>query len=155
MEAVTEQVKRWIIDPGESVAVQVPRALVASVLSALLDVAGLFLLVECFGWQPVPAAVVGYLVGGVLQYTLCAVWVFPAAPASVTVGFLSFTLLSLVGLAITWATIAVLHDGCQLHYGAAKVAALALSFGWNFMSRKWFVFRPTETPQASEAVVRS
>src|SRR5262245_39421803 len=96
--------------PARTTRAQVPRALVASVISACLDFAVLVFLVEQMRWHPVPAAVVGYLVGGVLQYILCASWVFPNAPQNFATGYLSSLVLSLVGLAITGVTIAVLHD---------------------------------------------
>jgi putative flippase GtrA len=133
---------RLVADSTENVILQVPRALVVSVLAAALDFGLLVLLVEGAGWSPQAAAVVSYLVGGVLQYVLCAVWVFPAAPQNVATGFAAFTFLSLVGLAITWATIAGLHDLAHVNYAVAKVVALGLAFTWNFLSRKYFLFKP-------------
>jgi putative flippase GtrA len=92
-------------------------------------------------WHPVPAAVVGYLVGGVLQYILCASWVFPTAPQNFAAGYLSSLALSLVGLGITGVTIAVLHDFAHVNYAIAKVVSLAFSFAWNFASRKVLIFK--------------
>jgi putative flippase GtrA len=134
------QLVQWATAPTDDVALQVPRALVVSVLAAALDFGMLVLLVERFEWSPVLAAVVSYLLGGVLQYVLCAWWVFPAAPRSVTVGIVAFTLLSLVGLGITWATIAVLYEQLQVNYVLAKFFALGLAFAWNFLSRKYLLF---------------
>lgn len=141
MQAFALQLKKWFADPVESVFAQVPRALAASALAAVIDLGFLVFLVEWFGWHPVPASVVGYLAGGVLQYVLCSLWVFPNAPRNAASGFLAFTLLSLVGLAITWLTMLVLNDWAQLHYGFAKVAALGLAFSWNFLSRKFLLFQ--------------
>jgi putative flippase GtrA len=139
--------------PTEKLLLQVPRALIASVLAAAVDFGLLIGLKEGAGWDPVLAAVVSYLVGGVVQYVLCASWVFPAAPQSVAVGFTAFTFLSLVGLAITYATMVVLCDWWHVNYAVAKIAALGLAFGWNFLSRKFWLFRsrptavPAEEPQ--------
>jgi putative flippase GtrA len=132
---------RYLAGPVENTLLQVPRALVASVLAAALDMGVLVLLVEGAGWQPLLAATVSYLLGGVLQYVLCAIWVFPAAPQSTAVGFTAFTVLSLVGLGITWITIALVHDAAHVNYALAKVAALGLAFVWNFLSRKYLIFR--------------
>jgi putative flippase GtrA len=126
--------------PTEKLLLQVPRALMASVLAASVDFGVLIGLTEGAGWNPVLAAVVSYLIGGVVQYVLCACWVFPSAPQSVTVGFAAFTFLSLVGLAITYATMRVLC-GWQINYALAKIVALGLAFGWNFLSRKFWLFR--------------
>src|SRR4051812_9149655 len=110
MQAFAQQMKKWFADPVESVFAQVPRALVASGLAALVDIGILMFLVEMCSWHPAPASIVGYLVGGVLQYVLCSLWVFPNAPKSVASGFAAFTILSLVGLLITWGTMSVLFD---------------------------------------------
>jgi putative flippase GtrA len=134
-----------LVKPAERVTLQVPRALVASVLAAGLDFGLLVLLVEIGHWHPLFAATVAYLFGGVLQYVLCSVWVFPAAPQSVSFGFFAFTVLSLVGLAITWAVMAGLYDGLHVNYLVAKVIAFMLAFAWNFLSRKYLLFRPAST----------
>ena len=141
MTAVVQQLKKWLADPVESLFVQVPRALVASGLAAVVDFSLLFFLVEITGWHPLPAAVAGYLTGGILQYILCSYWVFPNAPKNAATGFVAFTILSLVGLAITWATMVTLHDWAHFHYSFAKVFALGLAFSWNFLSRKFLLFK--------------
>jgi putative flippase GtrA len=144
--STARQILHWATAPTEHAALQVPRALVVSILAAALDFGVLVLLVEQCNWSPAPAAVVGYLLGGVLQYVLCACWVFPTAPRNVTVGIAAFTLLSLVGLGITWATIELLHEQLQVNYVLAKFVALGLAFAWNFLSRKYLLFgsRPTD-----------
>jgi putative flippase GtrA len=133
--------RRLVAEPVEATLIQVPRALVASGLAAALDFGLLILFVEMGGWHPLAAATVSYLVGAVLQYLLCALWVFPANPRNATGGFAAFLLLSLVGLAITWVTIGCLHDLVRLSYPLAKVFALGLAFTWNFLSRKYLIFR--------------
>jgi len=133
--------RRCLTDPAAETLVQIPRALVASVMAAALDMGILVLLVSGVGWHPLPAATVSYLAGGVLQYLLCAVWVFPAATQSASQGFTTFMILSLVGLGITWLTIGVLHDLAHWNYALAKVIALGLAFAWNFLSRKYWIFR--------------
>ncbi len=137
MTAVAQQLRRWFADPVESVFLQVPRALAVSVLAAMIDCAVLFILVDAAGWQRIPAAVVGYLIGGVVQYVLCSLWVFPGAQGAAG-GFLVFTILSLFGLVITWLTMALLAG---IHLSLAKFVALGLAFAWNFMSRKYLLFR--------------
>jgi putative flippase GtrA len=126
----------------EHVVVQLPRALIVAVIAAGCDFLLLIAAVELLNWHPLVGATVSYLAGGVVQYLLCCLWVFPASPQRVIMGFTAFTLLSLVGLVITWATIALLADQWSLNYALAKIVALALSFFWNFFSRKLLLFRP-------------
>lgn len=134
---------QWLLAPVESVFLQVPRALAVSVLAALLD-CGILALLRLTGMPAVPAAIVGYLAGGVLQYVLCSVWVFSSAnaPSNSAVGFVAFTVLSLGGLVITAGVVALVHDWADLPVALAKFLALGLAFAWNFLSRKYLLFRP-------------
>jgi putative flippase GtrA len=140
-----------LVAPVENTLLQLPRALVASALAALLDMAVLVALVQLLGWHPLFAVTVSYLLGGVLQYVLSALWVFPAAPQSVPLGFLAFTVLSLGGLVVTWLTMFGLNDVAQVNYAVAKVVALGLAFCWNFFSRKYLLFRPVSCASSAEA----
>jgi putative flippase GtrA len=137
-----QQWVQWVAEPVENVLLQVPRALAVSTLAAALDFGCLVMLVEGAGWNPLVAATVSYLLGGIVQYVLCAVWVFPAAPESVPIGFAVFTVLSLGGLVITWGVMAGLHDLANANYAFAKVVSLGLAFSWNFLTRKYWLFSP-------------
>jgi putative flippase GtrA len=132
---------QWSLAPAQSTLVQVPRALLASALAAVFDVSLLVLLVEQGGWHPVAAAVFSYSGGALLQYLFCAWWVFPQTPQCAT-GLAAFMFLSLVGLGITGLTMAGLHEWLRVNYILAKVVALGLAFAWNFLSRKFWIFKP-------------
>ncbi|MBI2804420.1 MAG: GtrA family protein [Planctomycetes bacterium] len=138
---VALKLKRWVADPVESIFMQVPRALAASVLALAVDFILLELCIRLVGMSAVPAAILGYLAGGVLQYVLCSVWVFSTSLKSDAAGFLVFTVLSLVGLGITWIVVLVAHDWAGLPVEIAKVGAVGLAFTWNFLSRKYLLFR--------------
>jgi len=139
---VRSTIKKLLSDPVHSTLLQVPRALAASILAAAQDFTLLVLLVERAQFSPAAAAVVSYLAGGVLQYVLCVKWVFPAVPGNLASGFVTFVVLSLVGLAITWLTMVVLCDLNHVNYVFAKTISLGFSFAWNFLSRKYLLFRP-------------
>ena len=136
---IAYKLKHWIADPVESVFLQVPRALAASVVALVVDFAILEFCVRIVGMSAVPGAILGYLAGGVLQYVLCSMWVFSRRKGDA--GFIAFTLLSLVGLGITWIVIAVAHDWAGTPIEAAKIVAVILAFIWNFLSRKYLLFR--------------
>src|SRR5262249_44059345 len=94
--------------------------------------------------------IVGYLAGGVVQYVLCSWWVFSSAPGNHATGFLAFTLLSLVGLGITCVIVYALHDLANVNELLAKVAAVGLAFTWNFLSRKFLLFKSAPPASAEE-----
>lgn len=137
---------QWIAAPVESTLLQVPRALVVSVLALAVD-AGLYaLLIEQFGVPAVAANVFSYLAGGIVQYVLCSWWVFPAAPGNHATGFVAFSMLSLVGLGLSCAVIYAMHDLAHLNEMLAKFASVGLAFIWNFLSRKYLLFKPATVP---------
>lgn len=131
----------WVVGPSERVLMQIPRALVASGIAAGVDVGLLAGTVEIGHVPYVLAAVIAYTVGGLVNYALCARWVFPHAPKSPAAGFAAFMALSLVGLAVTAGTVHLLANVAELHYMLAKTVALILAFAWNFSSRRWLIFR--------------
>jgi putative flippase GtrA len=139
--AFVQKLKHWLADPVESVLLQVPRALAASVLALLVDFAVLELCVHLLALPAVPSAILGYLVGGVLQYVLCSLWVFSTSLKSDAAGFAAFTILSLIGLGITWIVMLIAHDWAGLPVELAKIGAVGLAFTWNFLSRKYLLFR--------------
>jgi putative flippase GtrA len=144
-----QKFKQLVTDPVESVFLQVPRALAASVLALVVDFGILEICVRVLGMPALPSAVIGYLVGGVLQYVLCSVWVFSTSLKNDALGFVAFTVLSLVGLGITWVVMLVGHEWAQLPVEIAKVGAVGLAFAWNFLSRKYLLFRAQASVQHS------
>lgn len=142
---VSQLIDTAIIRPSNATSVQASRALIVSCFAAGIDVAGLYLLHQQAGMPVIFSATISYLVGGILQYVLCSVWVFPVAPSNAVRGFTAFTLLSLVGLGITDGTIWLLSKHWGLNFMLAKVVALGLTFCWNFISRKYLLFRTADT----------
>jgi putative flippase GtrA len=146
---VLHKLKAWVAGPVESIFLQVPRALAVSVLALAVDFAVLEFCVRIAGMAVVPSAIIGYLLGGVLQYVLCSLWVFSTSLKNDAVGFVAFTILSLVGLGITWIVMLIAHDWAALPVEVAKGGAVGLAFTWNFLSRKFFLFKLTPEEAAS------
>ncbi len=152
---IAQQIKRWVAAPVEGMALQVPRALVASVLALALDFCIFVLCVRVVGMPWLLAATIGYLAGGVLQYVLCSLWVFSISLKNDALGFVAFTILSLVGLGITSIVILIARDWSGVSPELAKCIAVGLAFTWNFLSRKFFLFRPESALVQSEEPVRA
>lgn len=137
------KLKAIVTDPVESIALQVPRALVVSVLALGIDF-GLYAALVYVGMPALVAAIIGYLAGGVLQYVLCSIWVFSTTLKNDPLGFVAFLVLSLVGLGITELVILTVHNGLGFDPYLAKVGAVGLAFTWNFLSRKYLLFRASK-----------
>lgn len=141
LELLGRRAPAWLLAPTQRSFLQVPRAFVASCLAAAVDFGVLVLLIELVRVPVMASVVVGYLVGGVVQYVLCCFWVFSVVPTRIVTSFLAFTVLSLGGLLITAAVMEILNGHLGLHYSLAKVCALGGAFAWNYLSRKYLLFR--------------
>jgi putative flippase GtrA len=137
---VLRKLKALVADPVESIFLQVPRALAVSVLALALDF-GVYAGALQIGLPALLAAIIGYLAGGVLQYVLCSLWVFSTTLKNDPLGFAAFLILSLVGLGITEIVILIAHNWLGLDPYLAKIGAVGLAFTWNFLSRKFLLFR--------------
>ncbi len=130
-----------VAKPTHHTALQIPRALLVSILAAAIDMGVFYLLHSKAHWQLIPTSVVSYFLGGIAQYTLCSYWVFPNAPEKHSIGVLAFLLLSLVGLGIKVGTICLVCNQWGVHALLGNFIAQGLTFCWNFSSRKYLLFR--------------
>lgn len=144
------RLKALVADPVESIALQVPRALVVSVLALGVDF-GLYAICLQVGIPALLAAVLGYLAGGVVQYVLCSLWVFSTTLKNDPLGFAAFLVLSLVGLGITELVILMVNTWLGFDPYLAKIGAVGLAFTWNFLSRKYLLFRAARAQVAVSA----
>ncbi|GEM_PF-1605872 len=139
-----ERLRHLVLSPTRRIALQVPRALVVAAVAAAVDVGVLAAVVEGLGVAPWLAACVGYFAGGLVQYAASETWVFGGHTDrrwGTLSRFLSFQLLSVGGLVVTWAVMAVGNEWLGIHYLVAKGAALGLAFFYNYLSRRWWVYR--------------
>jgi putative flippase GtrA len=148
---VLRKLKQLITDPVESVFLQVPRALLVSVFALAIDF-GIYAACLHVGMPALFAALLGYLAGGVLQYVLCSWWVFSTSLKNDALGFVAFLILSLIGLGITELVILIVHDGLGVHPYPAKIGAVGLAFAWNFLSRKYLLFRTSQTMSPAQLI---
>jgi len=150
IQLTSRQAVTVCFSPTSSTVLQVPRALVVSVIAAGIHSLIFSLLIKVGGLDSIYANTVGYLIGGVIQYVLCSLWVFSVVLDNIAVGFITFSLLSLIGLGISDATIWFVNQHLGFHPMLALIAALGLAFCWNFTSRKYLIFRSQQPETISQ-----
>lgn len=126
----------------EQVLAKLSRYTLVSVVALALDF-GVFQSLTMFALTPAMAAVIGYLAGMALHYTLSVRFVFKTATAkSRRRTLFEFVVSGLIGLGITativWSATAVLG----LPPVFAKATAVAASFFAVFLLRSTIVFKP-------------
>jgi len=126
---------------SSSPVIQFCRYVLVGGLSFLVDFATLFVLYRFVGLHYLVAATIGFLVGLASIYTCSILYVFNHRSLDNPVyEFLVFGLLGVVGLGITLLTMYLLTGVFGAEVLFSKVVAAAVTFAWNFLSRKLLLF---------------
>jgi putative flippase GtrA len=114
---------------------------VVSACAFVIDITALFILVHYLSWWYVAAATISFLVGLLVAYALSVTLVFkyrrlqdPRIEAA------SFAGIGVVGVAINTAAMTLGVKVFGVHYLIAKCGAAGLTFVWNFVARRQFLF---------------
>ena len=127
-----------------NVPAQLAWYLVVGGLSFLADIA-VFLSILDLGVAT--AVVVGFAVGTLVNYALSRWLAFSGGRYDVPQEIIRLFVVALVGVALTVASVLALTS-LGLSPLAAKLVATVLVFGWNYVGRRLFVFRP-EMPEGT------
>lgn len=116
--------------------------LVVGGVCTVLDFSILFTLTHWGRVQPVPASVVSFMAGTVLNYYLCTLWIFRVRVVSNRhLEMTYYLIITGVGLGIN----ALLIWLCTSHLGydimLSKLASTFVTYWWNFGARKYFLHR--------------
>lgn len=101
---------------------------------------GVFALVtEVFAVNPVTAALVGYLVGGLVNYLLNRAHTFPSDRDHVQAVW-RFASVMAVGFSLTGLFMWIFAEKLEIPYLAARVITTGIVFCWNFGAHKLWTF---------------
>ena len=102
-------------------------------------------LVQGFGWAPVPAALCGYVAGGVVSYALNRAHVFEARRSNAEAGW-RFAVVAAVGFGLTWLFMHQFVDRLALPYLPAQVVTTGIVMFWSFVAHKFWTFGEEPRP---------
>jgi putative flippase GtrA len=120
---------------------QVLRFGIVGALSAASEFGLLVLLVEKFGLGYMKANTIAFCFVVIVNYIASRLWIFGAGSFSKGIEFISFFVVVLIGLGINVLSLYFWTESFALDYRIAKIMALALVIIWNFIAKKYFVFR--------------
>ncbi len=83
---------------------------------------------------------IGFLIAASSNYALNRIWTFHSENQNITIEYLSFILMSLVGLFINNLTLWLIHDKYKYNFYISKIAAIGVATLWNFTSNYLFTF---------------
>lgn len=127
---------------------QVLRFGIVGVLSAASEFGLLILLVEKFGLGYMQANFIAFCFIVIGNYVASRLWIFGAGSFSKGAELVGFFAVVLIGLGINQISMYFGVETFALDYRFAKALALILTVAWNFLAKKYFVFRRVGTTHA-------
>ncbi len=118
------------------------RYFVASGVALLADIGALTIFTSVFGMPYLVAGALAFLIGLLIIYVLSTHWVFSERRVgSPWTEFGLFALIGIVGLGINELILWILTGGIGLYVLYSKIVSVVFVFTWNFVARKYLLFR--------------
>jgi putative flippase GtrA len=129
------------IGETDNAVVQLFRYALVGGLAFVIDFGCLFTLKEFGGLPYLWAAAFAFILGLFTNYVISVAWVFnKRAVNNRQIEFVIFALLGVLGLGINELSMFVLTGIVGFHYLASKLVSTAITFSWNYLSRKVLLF---------------
>lgn len=109
-------------------------------VAAVVHYALLYLLVEAFFYDPVSAALAGYVAGGVVSYVLNRIFTYESQRGHLDAGW-RFAIVAGLGFVLTWLLMGLFHTRWGWYYMLAQVATTGIVLFWSFIAHKYWSFR--------------
>jgi len=120
------------------------RYIIVGGLSAVAEISLLVTLVEYFFLNPLIANIVSFCVISSLNYLLSRLWVFERTGSKKRIEFPIFLFFLTCGLLINQAVFWLLTDKFFVDYRISKAVSISSIVVWNFLTRKYIVFKSTD-----------
>lgn len=110
------------------------------VIAAIVHYGLLYLLVEAFFYDPVSAALAGYVAGGLVSYVLNRLYTYEAQRGHLEAGW-RFGVVAAIGFVLTWLLMGLFHTRLGWHYLLAQLATTGIVLVWSFVAHKYWSFK--------------
>ena len=111
-------------------------------VSFIVDYGSLWLLTEKAGLPYLWSAARAFVLGLVCNYILSTKWVFGESRIKNGWGeFAAFALIGVIGLGLNELIMYSCTDGLGFHYKLSKIISTGIVFFWNFLARRFLVFK--------------
>jgi len=135
-------IRQVLFGKPESTAIQFIRYTVVGGAAFAVDFGSLFALTDGLGLHYLISAAIAFLFGLTVNYRLSVSWVFDLrALADKRAEFAIFGAIGLIGLGFNELFIWFFTEHVHFHYLISKACATILVFLWNFVARKYILFR--------------
>ena len=110
-------------------------------MAAVTDIGTLYILTEYAHLYYLASAVIAYMLGMIVNYTMNKRFTFKNTNRSIGKQFSVFAIVASIGLGINLLVLYILVGSFGMYYLFAKIIALSISFVWSFTGHKYITFR--------------
>ena len=134
--------KTILREKPDSLVGQLFRYAVVGGISFVVDYGSLWLLTEKAGLPYLWSAAIAFILGLICNYLLSTAWVFGESRIKNAWGeFLAFAIIGVIGLGLNELIMYACTDGLGFHYMLSKIVSTGIVFFWNFLARRFLVFK--------------
>ncbi len=136
------KVRSRLLTKDDSLLGQLFRYTIVGGFAFVVDFGSLVLLTSGFQVYYLYSAAVAFLLGLATNYYLSVTWVFSQRSVSSKYAeFIIFAWTGIIGLGMNELFMWLFTDLWHQHYAVSKILSTFLVFCWNFLSRKFILFR--------------
>lgn len=129
-------------DRSHRFSVQAFRYAIAGGTAFVVDFAALFILTEFAGINYLISAALAFFLGLITNYIISVAWVFSRRVfVNERHEFFIFTVIGIIGLALNELFLWYFTEEMNRHYLISKLIAAVIVFAWNFLGKKFILFR--------------
>jgi putative flippase GtrA len=133
---------RLFIRKSDQLSVHLLRAIFSSNVAFALDFGLLVLLTEVVHLHYLVSNIIAFMTGTSLLYVLSVYWVFNRrAIQSKHLEYWLFILIGVVGVGFNELFIWIFTEKVHIYYLYSKIIAGSIVFFWNFLSRRYILFK--------------
>lgn len=133
---------KLLADKSSNIYIQLFRYVLAGGTAFIIDFGLLYTLTNCLSVHYMVSTVISYTVGLIITYLLSIYWIFDKRRTNNRLmEFFIFTLIGVIGLALTSFFMFLLTDIVGIYYLISKLATTGIVFIWNFIAKKFILFR--------------
>ena len=134
--------KTFLREKPDSLVGQLFRYAIVGGISFVVDYGSLWLLTEKAGLPYLWSAAIAFILGLICNYLLSTAWVFGESRIKNAWGeFLAFAIIGVIGLGLNELIMYACTDGLGFHYMLSKIVSTGIVFFWNFLARRFLVFK--------------